>query len=199
MDIYNPSAIGVTAGFGIPTGGTSGQVLQKVDGTNYNTQWASSAVPTGGTTGQILRKVDGTNYNTQWYGLSYASILFNELQTGANLDITPVLSTANGITVAGNTIVISQPGIYSLFASLPYRLSGYVEYRWVDASNAQLVGTNVGIGSPSNANDPITSSPAAGIVNITSPNTIIKLRTGNLGGVGTQVPGYAIATITQLR
>lgn len=43
MDIYNPSAIGVTAGFGVPTGGTSGQILQKVDGTNYNTQWQNAS------------------------------------------------------------------------------------------------------------------------------------------------------------
>jgi hypothetical protein len=30
-----------TSGFGVPTGGTSGQILQKVDGTNYNTQWTT--------------------------------------------------------------------------------------------------------------------------------------------------------------
>lgn len=31
-----------TAGNGIPTGGTAGQVLSKVDGTNYNTQWVAA-------------------------------------------------------------------------------------------------------------------------------------------------------------
>jgi hypothetical protein len=30
-----------TSGFGVPTGGTSGQILQKVDGTNYNTEWTT--------------------------------------------------------------------------------------------------------------------------------------------------------------
>lgn len=34
-----------SAGQGVPTGGTAGQVLTKVDGTNYNTQWAT---PGGG-------------------------------------------------------------------------------------------------------------------------------------------------------
>ena len=34
-------------GQGVPTGGTAGQVLQKVDGTDYNTVWAA---PTGGVT-----------------------------------------------------------------------------------------------------------------------------------------------------
>lgn len=39
MEIDSPNAIGISTGFGVPTGGTSGHVLQKVDGTNYNTQW----------------------------------------------------------------------------------------------------------------------------------------------------------------
>lgn len=30
-------------GEGVPTGGTAGQVLEKVDGTDYNTQWATPA------------------------------------------------------------------------------------------------------------------------------------------------------------
>lgn len=34
-----------TNGVGVPTGGTAGQVLSKIDGTNYNTQWTT---PSGG-------------------------------------------------------------------------------------------------------------------------------------------------------
>lgn len=45
MDIYNPSAIGVTAGFGVPIGGTANQILTKVNSTNYNTQWTSTNTP----------------------------------------------------------------------------------------------------------------------------------------------------------
>lgn len=45
-----PAGTNGTNGVGLPTGGTTGQVLAKVDGTNYNTQWvtpsaASSAYP----------------------------------------------------------------------------------------------------------------------------------------------------------
>jgi hypothetical protein len=50
---------------GIASGGTTGQILAKVDDTNYNTEWVNY-IPTGGTTGQVLSKVDDTNYNTQW-------------------------------------------------------------------------------------------------------------------------------------
>ena len=39
-----------TSGYGVPLGGTSGQVLSKIDGTNYNTQWVNQ---TGGAGGSI--------------------------------------------------------------------------------------------------------------------------------------------------
>lgn len=35
-----PAGLQGTAGQGVPTGGTAGQLLSKIDGTNYNTQWA---------------------------------------------------------------------------------------------------------------------------------------------------------------
>ena len=42
----DPGAQG-PAGEGVPTGGTAGQVLTKVDGTNYNTQWKTLTIPSG--------------------------------------------------------------------------------------------------------------------------------------------------------
>jgi hypothetical protein len=36
-----------TNGVGVPTGGTTGQVLSKIDGTNYNTQWTNAATSSG--------------------------------------------------------------------------------------------------------------------------------------------------------
>lgn len=55
-------------GQGVPTGGTAGQVLSKVDGTDFNTAWtdAPQSLPTGGTAGQVLSKIDGTDFNTEW-------------------------------------------------------------------------------------------------------------------------------------
>jgi hypothetical protein len=46
-----------TAGAGVPTGGTAGQVLAKVDGTNYNTQWVNQSGGGGGT---------GMTFNQFW-------------------------------------------------------------------------------------------------------------------------------------
>ena len=57
----------------IPAGGNSGQVLAKVDGTNYNVTWVDQQgggsggdVPAGGTTGQMLAKATDADYQTEW-------------------------------------------------------------------------------------------------------------------------------------
>lgn len=41
------SEIGIQGppGIGIPSGGTTGQILTKVDNTNYNTQWSNAQLP----------------------------------------------------------------------------------------------------------------------------------------------------------
>jgi hypothetical protein len=55
-------------GEGVPTGGTTGQVLAKIDGTDYNTQWVNQSGGTsnldGGnasTVGSALPAIDGGN------------------------------------------------------------------------------------------------------------------------------------------
>jgi hypothetical protein len=130
--------------------------------------------------------------------LAYGSIGFSTLPTLTNNDATPSLLSGEGVSISGNTMIIARPGIYLLNANLPFR-GNFAEYRWVDSANYQLVGTNLGIAASITGPDPISVSPAAGIVNITAANTIVKLRTGNVSTMGTHVPGYAIATITQLR
>lgn len=55
-------------GAGVPTGGTTGQRLAKIDGTDFNTEWADpvDALPVGGTTGQVLTKQSGTDGDADW-------------------------------------------------------------------------------------------------------------------------------------
>lgn len=56
----------------IPAGGTAGQVLGKIDGTDYNVTWVNQTggeggnVPAGGTTGQVLAKSTNADYQTEW-------------------------------------------------------------------------------------------------------------------------------------
>ncbi|EQB30318.1 collagen-like protein [Sphingobium ummariense] len=54
-------------GIGVPAGGSTGQVLRKTNGTDYNTSWVTlSGIPTGGATGQVLAKSSATNYAVGW-------------------------------------------------------------------------------------------------------------------------------------
>ena len=56
----------------IPAGGTTGQILRKSSGTDYDAAWSeelgpASGIPTGGTTGQILVKQSDDDYDAGWY------------------------------------------------------------------------------------------------------------------------------------
>ena len=52
----------------VPTGGTSGQVLTKKSGTDFDAEWKTPgvALPAGGTAGQILTKNSSTNGDASW-------------------------------------------------------------------------------------------------------------------------------------
>ena len=54
-------------GEGIPSGGTTGQLLGKKSNTDYDVEWESvHDVPSGGTTGQVLKKKTDTDYDVEW-------------------------------------------------------------------------------------------------------------------------------------
>jgi hypothetical protein len=130
--------------------------------------------------------------------LAYASIGISAIPAASNSDMTPTILNGNGITVSGNTIVIERPGVYLMNASIGIRAT-FAEYAWVDASNNRLAGTNTGLATSANSSDPAAPVSAMGIVNITSPNTVIKLRIFVGAAFLTQNTAYAVATITQLR
>lgn len=51
----------------LPSGGTTGQVLAKNSGTNFDTSWETiGSVASGGTTNQVLAKNSNTNFDTKW-------------------------------------------------------------------------------------------------------------------------------------
>lgn len=54
--------------------GTVGQLLSSNGSIPVWTTTIPNSVPTGGTTGQYLNKIDGTNYNTQWSTLTLSKI-----------------------------------------------------------------------------------------------------------------------------
>lgn len=70
----------------------------------------------------------------------------------------------------------------------------------LNLSEADLYpGTTMGISGSLTSSDSLASAPAGGIIVITSPNTLIKLRTALVGAPSSANAGYSSATIIQIR
>lgn len=83
---------------------------------------AGQGVPTGGTTGQVLSKIDGTNYNTQWVTPSAggATVLVNANSTvaqtfpiGGNMVIPDVATCFNNVITNIGTAYNAATGIFT--------------------------------------------------------------------------------------
>lgn len=77
------------AGQGVPTGGTAGQVLSKIDSTNYNTQWVAQS---GGMSGFNIIGATGTPI---------------AVSNATNVAITPQVGTPLSIHGSGTTLQFS--------------------------------------------------------------------------------------------
>ena len=100
------------AGQGVPAGGTAGQVLEKIDGTDYNAQWAAPA----GSVYSLL-KANGNNTAVSIAGVE-AAIGWQavEINTGADASIS-----------AGSNIDIATTGTYKFTVTLRVEGNNRVE------------------------------------------------------------------------
>ena len=87
------------AGPGVPAGGTTGQVLAKIDGTNYNTHWVTSSGSSG------VSSVDGLTGAVTLSG-TYAPLASPSL-TGTPLTTTAAVDT-NTTQIASTAFVLGQ-------------------------------------------------------------------------------------------
>jgi len=117
-----------TSGFGIPTGGTSGQVLAKIDGTDYNTEWVNQTgglgTGTSGTSG-----IDGSSGTSGlsgdiYHGTSSTTIVVPTVGNVVDFVIQPSLSYTYGQTVV----------LFDYFPNL------YVDEYSVDDSGGYIIG-----------------------------------------------------------
>jgi len=96
-------------GQGVPTGGTTGQVLAKVDGTDYNTAWVNAS--TGGDTGNITFSGDtigSTNNSVNITGSNWA-----QLETTDGSDTTQIWTELNAayVNVHGTSWAFTAPTV----------------------------------------------------------------------------------------
>ena len=159
MKVYNPSAIGVTTGFGMPIGGTSGQILQKVDSANYNTQWVTPS--------------------KRWVTLGRSSSLTSQGATSEVVWNTVTTSTDSGITVSNQNITLPA-GTYQVMGTMGTNdyssPDGYINVALQNSSNVTLPGVNVPNPGPMTAGYNFGVVPTIlGVIQLTTQTTV-KLR-----------------------
>lgn len=118
-------ATGAT-GAGVPAGGSAGQVLEKIDGTDYNTQWAT---PTGGS---------GTDLTFSGSASPYS------LNSSTGSDVT--IAEGSGVTLSrsGNQLTIAASGGSSPVVISPAQITAdqddYSPTDWATATLVRLSG-----------------------------------------------------------
>jgi hypothetical protein len=122
----------------VPTGGTAGQMLTKIDSTNYNTQWVTPpSVPVGGTTGQVLTKINATDYNANWQTPA----------TPITPGLVPIIPTSV-TTVSGSASINSTTGLITFTGITTLHVndvfsSNYNHYKILHVSSGATVNTEV--------------------------------------------------------
>ena len=111
-----------TNGQGVPTGGTANQVLSKIDGTNFNTQWVT---PSGGGGGSDGVYGDGSagaliiSSNTNWTTSPPASLNFQFSSITINSGVTFTvpsgikLKSSGNVSIVGNIVVIGSQNTFA--------------------------------------------------------------------------------------
>ena len=160
-----------TNGVGVPVGGTTNQVLAKINGTNYNTQWVTPSTGSG-----TVTSVNGT-------GANGVSISGGPITTTGSLTIglgaiTPTSVASTG-TVTGTNLSGTNTGDQNL---TPYFNKS------VDTSDAITQGTT---------NLFLTAAERTKLTNTTGTNTGDQTTvTGNAGTATTLQTARTIGTLT---
>ncbi len=130
-----------TNGQGVPAGGTTGQILSKVNGTDFNTQWVTPS--TGGSGAQVALIATKTS-NAQVLSLA------NGTNTGDLVTFDNIVtsnSTYGSYNTSSNTFTISQSGVYYIQATVrtpdaPTVNQTVNPFLFVDVDNAGITGLN---------------------------------------------------------
>ena len=134
-DLGNVTTNNIEANAFVKSGGLATEFLKADGSVDTNTYLSSQVVPVGGTTGQILAKVDDTDYNLEWIEnyANYTSVLKHTVRAGETLvkGQAVYVSSANGTNIivskASNTTEATSSKTMGLIAqNLSTNNNGFV-------------------------------------------------------------------------
>lgn len=150
-----------TDGVGVPAGGTAGQVLEKIDGTDYNTQWATAS---GGTWGSITGTLSD--------------------QTDLQSALDAKQATGAYITASSTDTLTNKSGAISQWTNDSGYLTSYTEVDTLQTVTGRgATTTNTVTLSPSGNNDGLIANGAGSGsgIDITHVGGGVKLNIGTTG------------------
>ncbi len=110
IGLTGPSGPQGMQGFGVPQGGTTGQILTKVDGTNYNTQWTTPVMNAGGVASLELFATSTIPQTNRPFAYGRYTFAFNTVITGVSASAW----TANNTF----TVPTGKGGLYNINLSM---------------------------------------------------------------------------------
>lgn len=134
-DLGNTTTNNIEANAFVKTGGLASEFLKANGSVDSNTYLTTQVVPVGGTVGQILAKVDDTDYNLEWIEnyANYTSVLKHTVRAGETLvkGQAVYVSGANGTNIivskASNTTEATSSKTMGLIAqNLSINSNGFV-------------------------------------------------------------------------
>ena len=158
-------------------------------------------VATGGITGQVLAKVDGTNYNTHWVSVGTGSVYSIGAGTGLQTNTTNPITTTGVLSIADTGVVAASYGIAGSVPTIAINAQGQItsaSNTLISIAPSQINATipNSGLTNSSvTYNGVAVALGASGTITAVNPNSLTA-GTGLTLNTGTTYDGSVAKTIT---
>ena len=148
IGLTGPAGTQGVQGNGVPQGGTTGQILTKVDGSNYNTQWTTPIMNGGGGASLELFATSTIPQTNRPFAYSRHTFVFNTVVTGVSASAWTANNTFTVPTGKGGLYNISLSMVETDYGSFSVPVVVFPEVHVISGSNTQYYYGTGGGGSP---------------------------------------------------